>query len=97
LGLKTYFKKSREWKLVKVEKRGGPVLERLIFKHKSKNYYLVADAYDGKYIKQTTTDFLYSCSGQLKDTLHAGSQIIGIDGNAGLVAYIGHNGLMDFG
>jgi hypothetical protein len=96
LGLKTYFKKSNEWKLVKVEKRGGPVLERLIFKHTSKNYYLVADAYDGKYIKQTTTDFLYSCAGQLKDTVHAGNYIIGIDGNASLVAYIGHDGLMDF-
>jgi len=95
-GLKTYFKKSKEWKLVKVEKRGGPILERLIFKHTSKNYYLVADAYDGKYIKQTTTDFLYSCAGQLKDTLHAGNYIVGIDGNASLVAYIGHDGLMDF-
>jgi hypothetical protein len=96
LGLRTYFKKSREWKLVSKQKMGGPVLERLIFKHISKNYYLVADAYDGKYIKQTTTDFLYSCSGQLKDTLHIDHQIIGIDGNAALLGYIGHDGLMDF-
>jgi len=95
-GLRTYFKKSPDWKLVKVEKLGKPVLERLIFKHTSKNYYLVADAYDGKYIKQATTDFLHSCSGQLKDTLRVGKPVIGIDGNSSLVAYIGHDGLMDF-
>ncbi len=95
-GLRTYFKRSPDWKLVKVEKTHDPVLERLIFKHTSKNYYLVADAYDGKYIRQTITDFLHSCSGQLKDTLHFGNQTIGIDGNASLVAYIGHDGLMDF-
>jgi hypothetical protein len=96
LGLRTYFKKSREWKLVKKQKMNGPILERLIFKHVSKKYYLVADAYDGKYIKRSTTDFLYSCSGQLKDTLHIDHQIIGIGGNAALLGYIGHDGLMDF-
>jgi hypothetical protein len=96
-GVRTYFeKKSHDWKLVKIEKPGKPILERRIFKHTSKNYYLVADAYEGKYIKQATTDFLHSCSGQLKDTLHLGKPIIGIDGNASLVAYIGHDGLMDF-
>ncbi|WP_211710239.1 hypothetical protein [Mucilaginibacter xinganensis] len=72
------------------------ILERLIFKNTLKNYYLVADAYDGQYIKQTTKDFLFSCSGQLKDTLHIGNKIIGINGNADLLAYIGHDGLMDF-
>jgi hypothetical protein len=95
-GLRTYFKKSPDWKLIKVETPGKHVLERLIFKHVSKNCYLVADAYDGQYIKQATTDFLHSCSGQLKDTLHVGNPTIGIDGNASLLAYIGHDGLMDF-
>jgi len=95
-GLRTYFKKSSDWKLIKVEKPGKHVLERLIFKHISKNYYLVADAYDGQYIKQATIDFLHSCSGQLKDTLHVGNPTIGINGNASLLGYIGHDGLMDF-
>ena len=95
-GVRTFFKKSKEWTLVKTLKTGKPILERLIFKNNLKNYYLVADAYDGQYIKQTTKDFLFSCSGQLKDTLHIGSKVIGINGNAGLLAYIGHDGLMDF-
>ncbi|MCZ4243258.1 hypothetical protein [Pedobacter punctiformis] len=95
-GIYTYFKKSKEWTLVKSQKLNSIKLERAIFKHVSKNYYLVADAYDGKYIKQTTLDFFNSTSGKLKDTLHINKKIIGINGNAQLIAYIGHDGLMDF-
>lgn len=71
-------------------------MERVIFKHATKNYYLVADAYNGKYIKQTTLDFLNSASGKLKDTEVIDKKAIGINGNAKLLAYIGHDGLMDF-
>jgi hypothetical protein len=65
-------------KLVKTEIPTSPKLERLVFKHATKNFFLVADAYDGKYIKQCTIDFLSSCAGQLKDTLHAKNSNIGI-------------------
>ncbi|UIR55051.1 hypothetical protein LZQ00_12255 [Sphingobacterium sp. SRCM116780] len=95
-GVKSYFKKSKEWKLLRSEKLDKVRMERLIFKHTTQNYYLVADAYDGQYIKKTTTDFLYSAAGQLKDTININKTTIGINGNAKLVAYIGHDGLMDF-
>lgn len=95
-GIRTYFKNSKEWKLIKTQKLDSIRLERLIFKHITKNYYVVADAYDGQYIKQCTKDFLRSSAGQLKDTLHINNTIIGIAGNSKLVAYIGHDGLMDF-
>ncbi len=95
-GIRTYFKNSKDWKLVKTEKLDDIKLERLVFKHRTKNYFLVADAYNGQYIKQCTKDFLNSSSGQLKDTLHINKTTIGIAGNSKLVAYIGHNGLMDF-
>ncbi|RZL47703.1 MAG: hypothetical protein EOP00_11215 [Pedobacter sp.] len=95
-GIRTYFKKSKEWKLIGTRKLDKIRMERLIFKHINKNYYLVADAYDGRYIKKTTTDFLYSAAGQLKDTLKINKTVIGINGNANLLAYIGHDGLMDF-
>ncbi|WP_108822108.1 hypothetical protein [Dysgonomonas sp. Marseille-P4361] len=95
-GIRTYFKKSAEWKEVRREKIDSVRLERIIFKHKTENNYLVADAYNGKYIKNCTVDFLNSCSGKLKDTLRVGETTIGINGGAKLVAYIGHNGLMDF-
>ncbi len=95
-GIRTYFKRSTEWKFVKSYKIPGVVLERIVFKHKTKSYYLVADGYDGKEIKQCTKDFLSSCSGQLKDTLSVNGIVIGIAGNAHLLSYIGHDGLMDF-
>jgi hypothetical protein len=95
-GIRTYFKNSKEWKLLRIQKYDSIKLERLIFKHITKNYYLVADAYNGQYIKQCTKEFLYSCSGQLKDTIQINNDTIGICGNSKLVAYIGHDGLMDF-
>lgn len=95
-GIKGYFKKSKEWKLIKTQKLDKIRMERLVFKHISKNYYLVADAYDGQYIKKTTIDFLQSAAGQTKDTIKINNTVIGINGNAQLVSYIGHDGLMDF-
>lgn len=95
-GIRTFFKKSSQWKLLKQYKIDSIKLERLIFKHSNSNFYLVADAYNGKFIKQCTIDFLRSCSGQLKDVLSDADFSLGINGNADLLAYIGHDGLMDF-
>lgn len=95
-GVRSYFKKSREWQLLSVSKPGGMLLERLVFRHRVKNFYLVADAYDGKYIRDCTVDFLNSCAGRSKDYLQVENRRIGIGGNASLLAYVGHNGLMDF-
>lgn len=95
-GVRSYFKKSKEWKLVETRKLKSEKLERIIFKHVTKNYYLVADAYDGKFIKEATVDFLNSSSGNNKDTLKIRKTTIGIGGNSKLLAYVGHDGLMDF-
>lgn len=95
-GIRTYFKKSAEWKFLKSEKMKGNVLERIIFKHVTKDVYLIADAYDGREIKKCTEDFLNSNSGNLKETIEIDHKTLGIYGNSSLVAYIGHNGLMDF-
>lgn len=95
-GIRTYFKNSKEWKLIATRKSDSLILERLIFKNTNKNYYLVADAYDGRLIKQCTIDILNSSCGKLKDTLHIGNAVIGIAGNAKLLTYVGHDGLMDF-
>jgi len=95
-GIKTFFKRSSEWTLIKQLKIDSVILERLIFKHKSKNFFLVADAYNGKHIKDATETFLRSSAGIVKDTIKVNDKTIGILGNAQLVAYIGHDGLMDF-
>lgn len=95
-GIKTFFKRSEEWKFISSKAVSSTILERAIFKHKTKNIYLVADAYDGQYIKQTTEVFLRSSAGLMKDVLSVEDKKIGIYGNSKLVAYIGHDGLMDF-
>ena len=95
-GIKTYFKKSQEWKLLKTSSINDTVMERLVFKHVNQNYYLVADAYNGKYIAQCISDFLSSACGRWKDTVHINNDLtIGCCGNAQLVSYIGHDGLME--
>lgn len=95
-GVRSFFRKSSEWKLVKTARIDSLIMERLVFKHASKNIYLVADAYNGKFIQRCTEDFLKSCAGRLKDTLHINNHALGIRGNAKLLCYIGHDGLMDF-
>ena len=95
-GIKTYFKRSDEWELVKSYSNLDVVLERLVFKHFQKDIYLVVDAYNGKYIKQTTKDFLAYSSGNKKDVIEIEEELIGIAGHADLIGYIGHDGLMDF-
>ncbi|NDV59839.1 hypothetical protein D0T85_17215 [Bacteroides sp. 519] len=95
-GIRTYFKKSQEWKFIKTEKIDSIKLERVIFKHATKDYYLVADAYNGKHIYQCTKDFMNSSCGKLKESIDVDGKKIGIAGNSKLIAYIGHDGLMDF-
>lgn len=95
-GIRTYFSKSNEWKLMSVQKSDSIVLERIVLKHKYKKLYLIADAYDGRYIKQCTINFLQSSCGFDKDILIIQNDTVGIAGNARLIAYIGHDGLMDF-
>lgn len=95
-GIRTFFKRSAEWQLLRQYQPDSIRLERLVFRHKTKNYYLVADAYDGRYIKTCTVDFLNSCAGKITDTVQVAGKAIGIRGNARLLCYIGHDGLMDF-
>lgn len=96
-GIKTYFKRSKEWKLIKSEKLNSVILERVVFKHMTeKDTYIIADAYDGRYIKECTKNFLSASSGMEKDIIELNGKTIGIGGNAGLISYIGHNGFMDF-
>lgn len=95
-GVRTFFKNSSQWKLIRQTKGDNAVMERLVFKNKNSNYYLIADAYNGKLIKDCTIDFLNFCAGNKKDSLQLPGKTIGIGGNASLIAYIGHDGLMDF-
>lgn len=96
-GIRTFFSKNRDWELISVT--SGPraiILERCIFKHRRASLLMVADAYQGKEISQTTMDFLDAAAGKPGEKLNVGNVEFHTGGSADLVAYIGHNGLMDF-
>lgn len=96
-GIKTHFKKNSNWELLETIKNPKTnIFERCVFKHKTENAYMVADAYDGAYMKNTVQDFLKAASGNLNETIDISGKNYGIAGNANLIAFIGHNGLMDF-
>jgi hypothetical protein len=96
-GVKTHFKNSKDWTFLSSEKDiGNHILERVLFKHKTTNTYLLADAYDGKYIKQTTIDFLEASAGRNGIEVKHKDQNLKFGGDAQLLSYIGHDGLMEF-
>jgi len=95
-GVKAWFKNKASWKLVTtIANPAQHILERCIFKDPVTGAYMVADAYNGAYIKQTMADFLNAMAGVTAATIVSGSDTLGIAGNAAMVAYIGHEGLMD--
>lgn len=96
-GIRTFFSRNRDWELISVTPNpSAGILERCIFKHRRASFLLVADAYRGKEISQTTVDFLEAAAGKPGEKLKARDVEFHTGGSADLVAYIGHNGLMDF-
>lgn len=100
-GVKTFFAKSGDWKLVvQTQNPASSVLERCIFKHKIANVYLIADAYRGAEIKKAIVDFFDYASGGRVDAIDAADSSkhpsINAGGAADLIVFVGHNGLMDF-
>ncbi len=97
-GVKSFFRyKTSDWEYLKAIPTDNPkVLERIIFKHKTKDAYLLADAYDGKHIQSCILDFLVASNGQNPIQINQNGSSITFGGGSGLLAYIGHDGLMEF-
>jgi hypothetical protein len=96
-GVKTFFSKNRDWQLLSVVQHPrASVLERCIFKHRARALFLVADAYQGKEIQHATSEFLQSLAGEPGEKITAGESEFNLQGSADLIAYVGHDGLMDF-
>ena len=100
-GVKTYFQRAKDWQLVSTIKNPSTtILERLIFKKQGQNVWLVADAYRGSAIRETTLDLLDYAAGRKSQKLSVEAQnqtlSLPIGGAADLIAYVGHDGLMDF-
>ena len=97
-GVKAFFtNRTSDWKLLSSALNpNSAILERCLFKHKNKNVYLIADAYRGKEIKQCIVDFFDYAAGKKRAAMVDQDRQINIGGAADLLAYVGHDGLMDF-
>ena len=105
-GVKTHFSKQG-WKSIAVTKpEDRRILERVVYFRALPRdgsevpVYAVADAWDGAEIRGALQSFLAMASGdgvqRLKLPDESGTKEIGAGGEAHLVAYVGHNGLMEF-
>ncbi|MEO8590029.1 MAG: hypothetical protein ABI432_11700 [Flavobacteriales bacterium] len=96
-GVKTHFDRAAEWVRLKCAPAvDAHILDRAVWKHRDSAVYLVADAYDGKYIREATEDLLRYASGAKPMKIIADGHAIMAGGAADLIAYVGHDGLMDF-
>lgn len=97
-GVKSFFQlKTTDWKLVSTLKStNSHILERILFKHKTKDVYILADAYDGEKIKDCIEDFLKASNKQSVQMVDYNSKKLSFGGGSNLVSYVGHDGLMEF-
>jgi len=100
-GVRTLFRKSAEWKEISsVPKPKSSILKRSIFEHRDSGTILIADAYEGKEIKQALTDFFNAAAGLHSEVISSPAASDRTTKNvpalADLVVYVGHDGLMDF-
>lgn len=106
-GLRSFLTRKGSWGLVRQEAApSAGVLERVVLRKllprrgRAVPVYLVAEAWDGKEIKTATVRFLSMAAGRQPETLDVQwkkeSARLRTAGDAHLVAYIGHDGLMDF-
>jgi hypothetical protein len=100
-GVRTFFRHAPKWNEILCFKQPNKfILERIIFQNPTDGVLLVADAYRGREIKQALTDFFHAAAGIPDKETMAGGVIAGavfqVPPVADLVAYVGHDGLMDF-
>jgi hypothetical protein len=102
-GVKGFMKRSAEWRAVPQPASSDPrVLDRVLFRRdvtrdgRSAIVYLLAEAWQGRQIAAATGRFLEMTRGQHVETVRVDGRDIAAGGAAHLVAYVGHNGLMDF-
>src|SRR5262249_22898314 len=95
-GVKTFFKRAGDWKLIaETRNPSAEILERLVFKHHNKKLLLVAHAHRCPQVQRCVADFFEFSAGRAGETINANSIEL-YAGGADLVAYVGHDGLMDF-
>jgi hypothetical protein len=102
-GIKTYLTKDGGWgTIAALRPQDHRILERIVFKKdflrngRVVPVYLVADAWDGKFIRDTIKQFLNYNAGKDVFSVQLKNKKIHAGGNSHLIVYIGHNALMDY-
>lgn len=107
-GVRTWFTRAAGWRPVPFTgSKPAGVLDRRIFRReitrpsgRPATLYLVADAWDGRDMRGAVVRVLNYSAGAGGETLIVGggasAVTLPIGGTAHLIAFIGHNGLMDF-
>lgn len=98
-GVKAFFSRARGWRLLSsVEPEAGDVIERVILRRRvaDRTVYLLAEAYRGRAIRAATGAFLAMAAGHRPVQAEVEGKQHAFGGGADLVAWVGHDGLMDF-
>jgi hypothetical protein len=102
-GVKSWFRRQPGWRAVAIEPAtDSRVLDRALFQRsierggKRIDAYLVAEAWHGERIADAIRHFLEMDRGGHVTRVRVGGGTIDTGGAAHLIAFVGHNGLMDF-
>ncbi|MHC4914708.1 MAG: hypothetical protein ACYTGB_04380 [Planctomycetota bacterium] len=98
-GVKTFLARSGNWdRLPGVRRPASPeILDRAAFRCRvdEREVLLVADAYDGAHMRLALTHFFAAAAGRRLDEAVWRGGRASVAGGADMVAFTGHNGLMD--
>ena len=106
-GVKTHLPRKGGWEKITAPKPADPrILERVVFYRtvlrdtKEVPIYIIADAWDGAHIKKSLQRYLRMTAGNAKEQVALSHQdkplTLSAGGASHLLAFVGHNGLMDF-
>lgn len=102
-GVRSYLRNQPDWKPVPLTPSNDPrVLDRVMFSReivrngKPARMLLVAEAWRGRNIADALRHFLELNRGEHVERLRAGDLEFDAGGAAHVIAFVGHNGLMDF-
>lgn len=99
-GMKKFFVKNPKWKQLEVTNfdPSDTILERVAFERtydSGAKVVLICDAYRGDMMEPCVYDYLNSLAGYKSDSINFGGDYLRINQDADLLAFNGHNGLMD--
>ncbi len=106
-GIRTHLPRSGNWTRMDLDRPDDQrILERILLhaeverNRRSVSVYIVADAWDGASIREALSVFLEMAAGRSAERVtvkqQAGTRTLHAGGASHLVAFVGHNGLMDF-